>query len=91
MCLPEIARYAYIVKTAPDVGWRWQALSRKLCSPARELSCFLCAQDLKLRISSFGVPIEAPMSCSLTPIGKIRLLCSIAAEERRFWKLTVPH
>ena len=24
--LPEIARYAYIVKTAPDVGWSWQAL-----------------------------------------------------------------
>lgn len=24
--LPEIARYSYIVKTAPDVGWSWQAL-----------------------------------------------------------------
>lgn len=24
--LPEMVRYAYIVKTAPDVGWSWQAL-----------------------------------------------------------------
>jgi hypothetical protein len=24
--LPEVVRYAYLVKTAPDVGWSWKAL-----------------------------------------------------------------
>lgn len=55
--LPEVAWYAYLVGTVPDIGWSWQALDPlALSAGAGALVLVLCSTPQLKNIGSLRDP-----------------------------------